>query len=315
MIDFRKRSMGITRIVVAVGALVGCLLGIGLKHIHELRKDRFISDVDADALQLAEKAATAALDGRIEEAQQLFAKAQQATTNLRVLHLAYEFYHRTGDLAKAEEMLDRWLAISGRDAETADTAAALGNLGVIYWRRGELDRAEEMQQKALAIHEKLGRQEGMATNYGNLGLIDQARGELHRAEEMHRKALAINEMLGLQEGMANDYGNLGGIYNTRGDLDRAEEMHQQALAINEMLSLQEGIAAEYGSLGSLAYKRGELERARELWTKARDLYAKIGIPHMVKQVQEWLDVLPKPAAESRRASVSRGKGQGTGRKT
>ena len=28
-----------------------------------------------------------------------------------------------------------------------------------------------------------------------------------------------------------------------------------------------------------------LERARELWTKARDLFAKIGMPHMVKEIQ------------------------------
>ena len=88
-----------------------------------------------------------------------------------VLSLAYEFYHRTGDLKAAEDMLERWLAISGREAETGDTAAAYGNLGLIYRTRGELDRAEEMLKKALAIEEKLGRQEGMASAYGNLGVI------------------------------------------------------------------------------------------------------------------------------------------------
>ncbi len=117
---------------------------------------------DELALELAEEAAIAALDGRVERARQTFAKAHEGTSNLLVLYLAYEFYSRTGDLKAAEDMLERWLAISGRDAETGDTAAAYGNLGLIYRTRGELDRAEEMQKKALAIEEKLGRQEGMA---------------------------------------------------------------------------------------------------------------------------------------------------------
>ena len=197
---------------------------------HQKHAEAQAARADKLALTLAEQAAAAAREGRVEEARQTFARAHEGTTNLQVLYLAYEFYHRTGDLKAAEDMLERWLAISGREAETAETAAAYGNLGLIYQTRGELDRAEEMHKKALAIDEKLGRQEGMASDYGNLGIIYRTRGELDRAEEMHKKALAIDEKLGRQEGMASDYGNLGIIYQTRGELDRAEEMHKKALA-------------------------------------------------------------------------------------
>jgi hypothetical protein len=31
-----------------------------------------------------------------------------------------------------------------------------------------------------------------------------------------------------------------------------------------------------------------------LWTKARDLFARIGMPHIVAKVQGWIDGLPKP---------------------
>ncbi|MGI8426825.1 MAG: tetratricopeptide repeat protein [Actinomycetota bacterium] len=212
---------------------------------------------DQLALTLAEQAAAAALKGRVEEARQIFAKAHQGTTNLQVLSLATEFYYRTGDLKAAEDMVERRLAISGREAETADTAdtaAAYGNLGVIYRTRDELDRAEEMHKKSLAIEEKLGRQEGMASDYGNLEVIYQARGELERAEEMLKKSLAIEEKLGHQEGMANAYGNLGLIYQTRGELDRAEEMFDKALA----------------------------------------LFKAVGAAPQVKEVQESLDGLKKP---------------------
>ncbi len=245
------------------------------------------------ALLLAEQAAKAAVDGRVEEARQLFARAHIGTTRLRVFYLAYEFYMRTGDLTAAEQMLERWLAISGRDAENADTAGALGNLGLIYQTRGDLDRAEEMHKKALAIEEKLGCWEGMANQYGNLGLIYKTRGDLDRAEEMHKKALAIEEKLGHQEGVAADYSNLGGIYQTRSDLERAEEMHKKALAIEEKLGHQEGMAADYSNLGLIAEDRRDFETARELWSKARELYSKIGIPNKVQKIEGWLASLPE----------------------
>ncbi len=40
----------------------------------------------------------AAQEGQLEKARQTFASAHEGTTNVRVLYLAYEFYHRTGEL-------------------------------------------------------------------------------------------------------------------------------------------------------------------------------------------------------------------------
>lgn len=156
-----------------------------------------VAQAEELALLLAEQAAKAALDGRVEEARQLFPKAHTGTTQLRVLYLACEFYRRTGDLIAAEQMLERWLAISGRDAETAETAAALGNLGLIYETRGDLDRAEEMHKKALAIEEKLGRQEGMAADYINLGAIAKDRRNFAAARELWSKAHKLYSKIGI----------------------------------------------------------------------------------------------------------------------
>ena len=91
------------------------------------------------ALQLAQHASQAALDGHVEEAKQSFARVTEATTNPNILFLAFSFYFRIGDLATAEQMLRRWLALSGPDAQTDSTAGAYGNLWLIYQTRGELD--------------------------------------------------------------------------------------------------------------------------------------------------------------------------------
>jgi len=242
-------------------------------------------------LELAESAARAALEGKIEEARQSFAKALDGTTNLRVLYLGYDFFERIGELDEAEQLLRRWLAISGPDARTQETAAAYGNLGVVLRTRGELNGAEAMHRKALEIDEQLGWPEGVANNLGNLANVLLTRGDLDGAEAMHRKALAINEKLGLPDGVANNYANLGVILRTRGDLDGAEAMHRKALAIEVKIGRLEGQATAYGNLGSVVKARGDVQGAREIWTKSRDLFGRIGAQHKRKMVQGWIDGL------------------------
>ncbi|MGD2110971.1 MAG: tetratricopeptide repeat protein, partial [Phycisphaerae bacterium] len=83
----------------------------------------------------------------------------------------------------------------------------------------------------------------------------------------------------------------GLIYQTRGDLDQAEKMHRKSLAIEEKLGRLEGMAIQYGNLGTVYEQRGDVATAREYWTKARDLFEQIGIPHEVEKVQAWLDEL------------------------
>ncbi|MGD8454094.1 MAG: tetratricopeptide repeat protein [Phycisphaerae bacterium] len=283
------------------------------------------------ALTTARQAAQAALDGHAEEARQAFARALQGTSNLTILSLALEFYNRTGDLAQAEEISERCLAVSGRDSQTADTAAAWCNLGVIYhkrgdlqraeemhrksleiaealddrevvatncvnlgvigWRRGELDHAEELHLKAMGIYQELERGEGMANVCGNLGLIYMARRDFDHAEQMLEQALRHQENLGRLEDMARDYGNLGLIYRERGQFDRAEEAFRKSLRIDEKLGRLEGMAFRYRNLGDIYADRGDRPAARKHWVISRDLFALVGAPHEVAKVQARLDEL------------------------
>ncbi|MCH8805798.1 MAG: tetratricopeptide repeat protein, partial [Planctomycetes bacterium] len=81
-------------------------------------------------------------------------------------------------------------------------------------------------------------------------------------------------------------------HKARGELDEAERMHRKALEINEKLGRLEGMAIQYANLGGVQEQRGDLAGARKLGTKARDLYARIGMPRMVAQMQSALDGLP-----------------------
>ena len=50
------------------------------------------------------------------------------------------------------------------------------------------------------------------------------------------------------------------------------------------------MAIVYGHLGQLYKTRGDLDQAVTYWTKSRDLFAKIGMPHRVEQVQGLIKV-------------------------
>ncbi len=226
------------------------------------------------ALSLAEDAAEAALDGKLEKARQRFAQALNGTSNVHILYHAYSFYRRTGDLSQSHHILERWVAAT--QPGSANRAAAYGNLGLLHKTRGDLDEAERMYKQALEINEALGRKEGMASNYGNLGNLYRTRGELDAAEKMYKQSLEIEEALGRKEGMASDYCNLGLLYKTRGELDDAERMYKKAMEINEALGRAEGMALDYGNLGNLYRTRGELKAAERMFEQALEINEALG---------------------------------------
>ena len=69
-------------------------------------------------------------------------------------------------------------------------------------------------------------------------------------------------------------------------------MFRKSLDIDEKLGRLEGMARQYANLGSVYRQRGDIAAAREYWIKSRDLYERIGMPHMVEKLQGLLDGLP-----------------------
>ncbi|HCO94926.1 MAG TPA: hypothetical protein DIU00_13405 [Phycisphaerales bacterium] len=216
---------------------------------------------------------------------------EASTEQARILSSLGVFYKMRGHLEKAKQMHLKSLDINRTLGRKDGMARNYGGLGLVYKWRGELDKAEEMFREGLKIDEELGQQEGMASKYGNLGIVYRTRGDLAEAERMFEKSLDISEVQGMTDLNANQYGNLGNVYLDRCELDKAEQMHKKSLEINQRLGRLEGIANQYGNLGLVYRKRGDIEKAREYWGKALELYKRIWMPHMVQEVQGWIDEL------------------------
>ena len=197
-----------------------------------------------------------------------------------------------GDLSGAEQLLSEALRLAEENGLSFRAADVRGNLGRVYLARGSLDKAAEMYQRALDTHRELGDEKGIARDYCSLANVHQDRNDLVKAAKVYEKSLAMAEQMGLLDLVASNYGNMGCIWLKRGQLDKAEEMFEKSLEIDQRLGRQEGMASDYANLGGIYAARGELDKARELWTKSRDLFATIGMPHMVDKVQEWLDQFP-----------------------
>jgi len=206
-------------------------------------------------------------------------------------------YKTKGDLAKAEDMLNKSLEIHKKLGSLEGMASDYGNLGLIYNTKGDLDKAKEMHNKSLEINKKLGCLEGVASNYGNLGLIYQMKGELDKAEKMFRGCLEIDEKIGRLEGIASTYGNLGVIYQIRGELDKAEEMHKKSLEIEKKLWHLEGMASEYGNLGNIYRMRSDFEKAKKMYNRVLEIEEKLGRPDSIALAYGNLGLIYKTRGE------------------
>ncbi len=253
------------------------------------------------ALELGKRAGAAAKQGRLTEAEELFARATQTYPEPWVINAFGAYYMQIGSLDRSEEKFRQVEQLAKEQGSKEYLANAYGNLGIIYQIRGDLGAAEEMQRKSLALEEELGRKEGMANAYGNLGNLYLNQGDPMKAEEMELKSLALNQELGRKEGIANTYGNLGIIYKTRGDLDTAEEMHRKSLALEEELGRKDGMAKDYCNLGIIYWKRDNLAVAKRMLHRALSLSEEVGARPMIKKIRRLLaEVSPVRKSKKKR---------------
>ena len=75
----------------------------------------------------------------------------------------------------------------------------------------------------------------------------------------------------------------------------------------------EGMASDYGNLGLIYQTRGDLDEARKLWGKAKELYQRIGMPHMVEEMARWINGRMKDERSRMKDEQSRMKDEAGGK--
>jgi tetratricopeptide (TPR) repeat protein len=290
--------------------------------------------------QLVQQAKRLANDGRLTEAEDVFARAITVGTDpyafahygdylltvgrLLQAQVMYErvrelanlygddwralaygrlgLLHKTkGNLKDAEDMFREALALQMRLHDDKGIAEQYTNLGIILKRRGNLDDAELMQRQALEIYEQLRDDEGIAIASANMGIVLRKKGRIDEAESFLNKCLQLSSRIGSQLGLARAYGNLGLIHQQRGKLDLAEEAFQRSLATNKRIGSVEGVAIQYANLGLIALERQNTPQAVRLLEQALELNEALGSHNRLANIHYRLGLAYEAMGDATRA--------------
>lgn len=287
--------------------------------------EKALALIEKGDTEAAEKIFTEIKVGKINEGHQSFKEAAAAARHIGALLFSHDtqkalsayreateldpdhpdgwnnlgqLFYRIGDLASAEDSLQRVLALGNQVEDRTLIALATANLGNIAFGKGDFDAAEGFYRNALEIQEALGIRPSMATQYGNLGNIALVRSELDSAEEFFNKSLAIHIELENKSGQADDYSGLGTVFYERNDFKAAETLHKQALEINEELERQEVMVVDFGNLGIIAANLGELDVAEDFYSRCLILSQKIDHKYSVANAYLNLGMLSSQRGDS-----------------
>ena len=252
----------------------------------------------------------------MESARAAFVAAGDQASLARVLNdLALEEL-QSGELGKAERMLEAALVATRAASPNNRGATFLGNLGIIAFMRGRPDVAEGRYREAVAVFRGLNRPArlsgaltGLAETLRDLGRRREAREALAEAISIARQAdekTALTQAL-LARGRADlDAGHLAGIDALADEIDAAAEA-----AANQMdVGLAEALRGQLAALrGDTAAARQRLAEAHRLLADSGDSDAATEVELLSAQVEHEAGN-PAEAVHLAEAAVARWRGHG-----
>jgi CHAT domain-containing protein/Tfp pilus assembly protein PilF len=202
---------------------------------------------------------------------------EEATESRRAEQL-----YRDGRYDEAVRLAESIVARSERSAgaESAQTAMALNNLGLLLFKKGDYLGAESKYKRALEILERVRgpNDPNLAMTLDNLGLLYIERGDLSRAEDLHLRALTIFfETLGEENHHTGvTANNLGSLYKHMHKFKDAEEFYLEALTTFEKSDGKESptVADVLDNLARLYDENGFAEAGWPLAERALEIFHK-----------------------------------------
>ncbi len=183
--------------------------------------------------------------GRLDAAEALYRRIlSQAPRQRDALHLLGVIAHQRGDQARAVSLIDRAIAVDGRDP------AFHNNRGTALLALGRLEAAEAAFRRALALSP------GYAEAHNNLGNVLQEQGRPEAAIACYRAALAA------RPAYPEALSNLGRAHHALGDLTAAEASFRAAVR------LRPDYAHALKNLGDAVAESGRPEEASEHYAAA-----------------------------------------------
>ena len=191
-------------------------------------------------------------------------------------HVAFlaSFFAGRGSMTDARDWLERALATT--EADPADRASALHQLGIIARAQGDLDGARSYQSEYMDISRKIGNRAGEAAALSAVGLLDFDRGDLVSAEKLMEEGIELWRETGDLANLARALSNRAILATAEGDSGAARKLSEESLQISRKLGAREGVAAALLNLASLHLDENDLTRAESLTEETLKLHRDLG---------------------------------------
>ncbi len=193
--------------------------------------------------------------------------AGQPAAGLSLAARVWKFWQFRAHFGEGRSWLDRLLAATP-DEQTEDRLLGFEAAGVLAWNQGDLASAEGLLQRAMAIAEARGDEPGRARILNNLGNVRNLMGDLDGAAAYFEEGLDLNRALGDRRGEAIVLNNLALIAMDRGALDEAQALLEESLGLKRQLGMRADVAIVLGNLALIAWLRRDLGRSIELLEQA-----------------------------------------------
>ncbi len=195
-------------------------------------------------------------------------------TGLAWVTFCASFWATRGSMTEARDWLEK--ALVATEADPADQASALHQLGIITRAQGDLDTARSYQGQSADIYRKLEDRAGEAGALSALGLLDFDQGNFASARHLMEEGLELWRETGDLLNLARALNNLGTLESAEGDSGAARKLAEEALKICHDLGAREGKAAALMSLANLHLEDSDLIRAESTAEEALQLHRDLG---------------------------------------
>jgi len=190
----------------------------------------------------------------------------------RVLHNLGVVYRDSGDLSKAEKLLNESIELAKENNDLSAQALGYNSSATLNRRLGNPQQAINMYTKSLDYLHQSKERFRPAQVYNNLGMIYADLSEWNKSEEFFRKSLDIKQQAGDTFGQAMTLSNLARVYQNLNLHPKAIEVSNQAIALFEQMKDRYNVAQVKRNLGKLYRRIQQLAIARKYFTEAIDSF-------------------------------------------
>lgn len=182
------------------------------------------------------------------------------------------------DVAAAESLLEKAMAIYSELGDAVGLADCWYNLGLIAKDRGDLDGAEALLHDSIKVFDGPEHTRKRAMALGTLAMVDHLRGDLSTAAGRLREVVRLIRALDDRGSLAKVVGNLGLVQLAQGDIAGAVRSQEEALEIGREVDDAVSTSMAITNLAAALLASSDVERAESLLLEAAELYREMGDP-------------------------------------